>query len=112
MSSLEHTIEEVMTEAAAPVAKGSSSGPDKDAEKKSAASVDKAADAVKKAKAPGGDKASEKGEEPKDGVNKVEKGKAVNMEDVEDGEGFEIVINPSCNVTDAKRCSLDFTPSN
>ena len=30
----------------------------------------------------------------------------------EDGEGFEIVINPSCNVTDAKRCSLDFTPSN
>lgn len=89
MSSLEHTIEEVMTEAAAPVAKGSSSGPDKDAEKKSAASVDKAADAVKKAKAPGGDKASEKGEEPKDGVNKVEKGKAVNMEDVEDVEGVD-----------------------
>jgi len=86
MSNLENTIEEVMLEAAAPAAKASSTKPDPDAEKKASAAADKAGDATNKAKAPGGDKASEKGGEVKDGQTKVEKGKAVNQEEVESDE--------------------------
>ena len=86
MSNLENTIEEVMMEANAPVAKTSSEKPDPDAEKKASDAADKAGDATSKAKAPGGDKASEKGGEVKDGETKVEKGKAVNQEEVESDE--------------------------
>lgn len=86
MSNLENTIEEVMMEANAPVAKSSSEKPDPDAEKKASDAADKAGDATSKAKAPGGDKASEKGGEVKDGETKVEKGKAVNQEEVESDE--------------------------
>jgi hypothetical protein len=93
MSSLEHTIEEVMTEAAdvqhkvpgkggsAPAAKAS---PDADEPKKDSEAVKKAGQATKKAKAPGGEPAQDKAEELKDGETKVEKGKAVNQEEVED----------------------------
>ena len=85
MSSLEHTIEEVINEAAgtkAPVpnAKGSSS-PEDEAPKKAADSADKAGEATSKAKAPGGDKASEKGDEVKDGVTKKDDKKAANEEE-------------------------------
>ena len=83
MSNLESTIEEVMSEAVAPKAKASSEKPDPDIEKKASDAADKAGDATKKAKAPGGEKASEKGDEVKDGATKVEKGKAVNQEEVE-----------------------------
>jgi hypothetical protein len=86
MSNLESTIEEVMSEAVAPKAKASSEKPDPDIEKKASDAADKAGDATKKAKAPGGDKASEKGGEVKDGETKVEKGKAVNQEEVETEE--------------------------
>jgi len=86
MSNLEHTIEEVIAEAAEPKAKKAASSPDKDAEKKASDAADKAGDATSKAKAPGGDKASEKGDEVKDGKTKVEKGKAVNQEEVESDE--------------------------
>jgi hypothetical protein len=75
-----------MMEANAPVAKSSSEKPDPDAEKKASDAADKAGDATSKAKAPGGDKASEKGGEVKDGETKVEKGKAVNQEEVESDE--------------------------
>ena len=83
MSNLESTIEEVMSEAVEPKAKASSEKPDPDIEKKASDAADKAGDATKKAKAPGGEKASEKGDEVKDGATKVEKGKAVNQEEVE-----------------------------
>ena len=93
MSSLENTIEEVMTEAAdiqhkvpgkggsAPAAKSS---PDADEPKKDSEAVKKAGEATKKAKAPGGEPAQDKAEDLKDGETKVEKGKAVNQEEVED----------------------------
>jgi|TARA_R100000027_G_scaffold67397_1_gene65932 hypothetical protein len=83
MSNLESTIEEVMSEAVEPKAKASSEKPDPDIEKKASDAADKAGDATKKAKAPGGEKASEKSDEVKDGATKVEKGKAVNQEEVE-----------------------------
>ena len=83
MSNLESTISEVMAEAVEPKAKASAVSPDPDVEKKAADAADKAGDATKKAKAPGGEKASEKGGEVKDGETKVEKGKAVNQEEVE-----------------------------
>ena len=83
MSNLESTIEEVIAEASEPKAKSSSVKPDPDIEKKASDAADKAGDATKKAKAPGGEKASEKGDEVKDGATKVEKGKAVNQEEVE-----------------------------
>jgi len=84
MSNLENTITDVMLEGAmAPKAKASAEKPDPDAEKKASAAADKAGDATSKAKAPGGDKASEKGGEVKDGETKVEKGKAVNQEEIE-----------------------------
>ena len=86
MSNLESTIEEVMAEAVEPKAKKADSSPDKDAEKKASDAADKAGDATSKAKAPGGDKASEKSDEVKDGKTKVEKGKAVNQEEVESDE--------------------------
>ena len=93
MSSLEQSIEEVMTEAAdvqhkvpgkggsAPAAKSS---PDADEPKKDSEAVKKAGEATKKAKAPGGEPAQDKAEDLKDGETKVEKGKAVNQEEVED----------------------------
>tara|TARA_B100000579_G_C22784354_1_gene831060 strand:+ start:12 stop:1445 length:1434 start_codon:yes stop_codon:yes gene_type:complete len=93
MSSLESTIEEVMTEAAdiqhkvpgkggsAPAAKAS---PDENEPKKDSDAVKKAGEATSPAKAPGGSAAGEKGEELKDGETGVEKGKAVNQEEVED----------------------------
>ena len=67
MSSLEHTIEEVITEASGtkapvPTAKGASS-PDKDAQVKSTDAADKAGEATSKAKAPGGEPNKEKGDE-------------------------------------------------
>ena len=83
MSNLESTISEVMAEAVEPKAKASAVSPDPDVEKKASDAADKAGDATKKAKAPGGEKASEKGGEVKDGEPKVEKGKAVNQEEVE-----------------------------
>ena len=83
MSNLESTISEVMAEAVEPKAKASAVSPDPDVEKKASDAADKAGDATKKAKAPGGEKASEKGGEVKDGKTKVEKGKAVNQEEVE-----------------------------
>lgn len=93
MSSLESTIEEVMTEAAdvqhkvpgkggaAPAAKAS---PDENEPKKDSDAVKKAGEATSPAKAPGGSAAGDKGEELSDGETKVEKGKAVNQEEVEE----------------------------
>ena len=93
MSSLESTIEEVMTEAAdiqhkvpgkggaAPAAKAS---PDENEPKKDSEAVKKAGESTKPAKAPGGSPAQDKGEELNDGETKVEKGKAVNQEEVEE----------------------------
>jgi len=86
MSSLEHTIEEVIAEAVEPAAKKADSSPDKDAEKKASDAADKAGDATSKAAAPGGEKAKDKSDEVKDGETKVEKGKAVNQEEVESDE--------------------------
>jgi hypothetical protein len=83
MSNLENTIEEVIAEASMPKAKAGAVKPDDKAPEHDAKAAEKAGDATKKAKAPGGDKASEKGGEVKDGETKVEKGKAVNFEDVE-----------------------------
>ena len=93
MSSLESTIEEVMTEAAdiqhkvpgkggaAPAAKAS---PDENEPKRDSEAVKKAGESTKPAKAPGGSPAQDKGEELNDGETKVEKGKAVNQEEVEE----------------------------
>ena len=93
MSSLEQSIEEVMTEAAdiqhkvpgkggsAPAAKAS---PDENEPKKDSEAVKKAGESTKPAKAPGGSPAQDKGEELNDGETKVEKGKAVNQEEVEE----------------------------
>jgi len=83
MSNLENTIEEVIAEASMPKAKAGAVKPDDKAPEHDAKAAEKAGDATKKAKAPGGDKASEKGGELKDGETKVEKGKAVNFEDIE-----------------------------
>ena len=85
MSSLEHTIEEVITEAAVePKAKGTDSKPDPDGEKKASAAAKSAGDATKKASAPGGEKNKESGEEVKDGATKVDKTSIPNQEEVED----------------------------
>ena len=86
MSNLENTIEEVIAEASMPKAKAGAVKPDDKAPEHDAKAAEKAGDATKKAKAPGGDKASEKGGELKDGETKVEKGKAVNFEDIEADE--------------------------
>jgi len=63
-----------------PKAKSGDSKPDPDAEKKAADAADKAGDAVKQAKAPGGEGPKDKGDEVEDGVNKKDDKKAVNME--------------------------------
>ena len=85
MSSLENTIEEVITEAAVePKAKGTDSKPDPDGEKKASAAAKSAGDATKKASAPGGEKNKESGEEVKDGATKVDKTSIPNQEEVED----------------------------
>ena len=86
MSSLENTIEDVIAEATLPKAKAGAVKPDDKAPEHDAKAAEKAGDATKKAKAPGGDKASMKGGEVKDGKTKVEKGKAVNFEDVDSDE--------------------------
>jgi len=86
MSNLENTIEEVIAEASLPKANAGAVKPDDKAPEHDAKAAEKAGDATKKAKAPGGDKASEKGGELKDGETKVEKGKAVNFEDIEADE--------------------------
>ena len=86
MSNLENTIEEVIAEASMPKAKAGAVKPDDKAPEHDAKAAEKAGDATKKAKAPGGDKASEKGGELKDGETKIEKGKAVNFEDNETDE--------------------------
>ena len=86
MSNLENTIEEVIAEATMPKAKAGAVKPDDKAPEHDAKAAEKAGDATKKAKAPGGDKASEKGGELKDGETKIEKGKAVNFEDIEADE--------------------------
>ena len=86
MSNLENTIEEVIAEATMPKAKAGAVKPDDKAPEHDAKAAEKAGDATKKAKAPGGDKASEKGGELKDGETKIEKGKAVNFEDNETDE--------------------------
>ena len=86
MSNLENTIEEVIAEATMPKAKAGAVKPDDKAPEHDAKAAEKAGDATKKAKAPGGDKASEKGGELKDGETKVEKGKPVNFEDVDSDE--------------------------
>ena len=70
MSSLEHTIEEVISEAAGtkapvPTAKGASS-PDKDAEVKASQTNVKAGKSTKKSKAPGGERNKESGKEVED----------------------------------------------
>ncbi len=87
MSSLEHTIEEVIAEAAdiqhkvpgkggaAPSAKHS---PDEDEPKHDAEAVKKAGDATKPAPKTNAAAAGDSMEEPSDGATKVEKGKAVN----------------------------------
>jgi len=85
MSSLENTITEVISEATEPKGDGAAKvKPDEKAPEHDSKSVEKAGDATKKAKIPGGKDASEKGEELKDGETKVEKGKPVNFEEVED----------------------------
>jgi hypothetical protein len=93
MSSLEQSIEEVMTEAAdiqhkvpgkggsAPTAQAS---PDENEPKKDSDAVKKAGESTSPAKAPGGSPAGDKGEELNDGETKVEKGKVVNQEEVEE----------------------------
>ena len=80
MSNLEKEIQSILSEAEMPKAKSGDSKPDPDAEKKAVDAADKAGDAVKKAKAPGGDGPSDKGDEVEDGVNKKDDKKAINME--------------------------------
>ena len=91
MSSLEHTIEEVINEAAGtkapvPTAKGASS-PDKDAEVKASQTNVKAGKATKKSKAPGGERNKESGKEVEDKEKQrdksTESGKAKNQEELE-----------------------------
>ncbi len=85
MSSLENTITEVISEATEPKGDGAAKvKPDEKAPEHDSKAVEKAGDATKKAKIPGGKEASEKGEELKDGETKVEKGKPVNFEEVEE----------------------------
>ena len=98
MSSLESTIEEVIKEGvsddkkeiqhevpgkgdAAPAAKSKT---DPDAEKHATDAAAKAGDATKEAPKTNKAAAGEKGEEPKDGVNKVDKTSIPNQEEVED----------------------------
>lgn len=80
MSNLEKEIQSILSEAEMPKAKSGDSKPDPDAEKKAADAADKAGDAVKQAKAPGGEGPKDKGDEVEDGVNKKDDKKAVNME--------------------------------
>ena len=96
MSSLEQSIEEVMTEAAdiqhkvpgkggsAPAAKSS---PDADEPKKDSEAVKKAGDATKPAPKTNKAVKPDSKEELKDGETKVEKGKAVNQEEDTDDSG-------------------------
>jgi len=96
MSSLEQSIEEVMTEAAdvqhkvpgkgasAPAAKSS---PDADEPKKDSEAVKKAGDATKPAPKTNKAVKPDSKEELKDGETKVEKGKAVNQEEDTDESG-------------------------
>ena len=87
MSSLENTIVDTIAEAAKPLpSKKAEAKPDEKAPETVDKAVSKAGDSTTKAKAPGGDKASEKGGEVKDGKTKVEKGKPVNFEDVDSDE--------------------------
>ena len=87
MSSLENTITDVMIEEAAKLPKASADvSPDADAEKKSSAAVKKAGEAVKPAKPTNKAVKGDKAEVVSDGTTKVEKGKAVNQEEVEADE--------------------------
>ena len=84
MSSLENTITDVMIEEAAKLPKASADvSPDADAEKKSSAAVKKAGEAVKPAKPTNKAGKGDNAEVVSDGTTKVEKGKAVNQEEVE-----------------------------
>jgi hypothetical protein len=87
MSSLENTITDVMIEEAAKLPKASADvSPDADAEKKSSAAVKKAGEAVKPAKPTNKAGKGDNAEVVSDGTTKVEKGKAVNQEEVEADE--------------------------
>ena len=85
MSSLENTITDVMLDEAAKKLPNASAdvSPDADAEKKSSAAVKKAGEAVKPAKPTNKAVKGDKAEVVSDGTTKVEKGKAVNQEEVE-----------------------------
>ena len=96
MSSLEQSIEEVMTEAAdiqhkVPGKGGSApaalSSPDADEPKHDSEAVKKAGDATKPAPKTNPAKKGDSPEELKDGETKVEKGKAVNQEEDTDDSG-------------------------
>jgi hypothetical protein len=96
MSSLEQSIEEVMTEAAdiqhkVPGKGGSApaalSSPDADEPKHDSEAVKKAGDATKPAPKTNPAKKGDSPEELKDGETKVEKGKAVNQEEDTDESG-------------------------
>ena len=88
MSSLENTITDVMLDEAAKKLPNASAdvSPDADAEKKSSDAVKKAGDAVKPAKPTNKAVKGDKAEVVSDGKTKVEKGKAVNQEEVEADE--------------------------
>ena len=87
MSSLENTITDVIAEEAKKLPKASADvAPDADIEKHSTDAAKKAGDATKVAKAPGGSKSGDKAEVVSDGETKVEKGKAVNQEEIESNE--------------------------
>ena len=97
MSSLEQSIEEVMTEAAdiqhkVPGKGGSApaalSSPDADEPKHDSEAVKKAGDATKPAPKTNPAKKGDSPEELKDGETKVEKGKAVNQEEDTDDSGI------------------------
>ena len=87
MSSLENTITDVMNEEATKLPKsGATVSPDANEPKKDSDAVAKAGDATKEAKPTNKAAPSEKAEVVKDGETKVEKGKAVNQEEVESDE--------------------------
>lgn len=87
MSSLENTITDVMNEEATKLPKsGATVSPDANEPKKDSDAVAKAGNATKEAKPTNKAASGEKAEVVVDGETKVEKGKAVNQEEVESDE--------------------------
>lgn len=113
MSSLENTITEVMSEEAAKLPKGGADvspadvGSDKDAEKKASELAKAAGDSTKEAPKTNASPSGDSMEVASDGETKVEKGKAVNQEEVESEDEAVLEMDGDMTKAETMKAAVD-----